>query len=161
MSLDEFKKGVMEMYQGEIIGEGLTNRMLAFYDEPRQRYKVAVLLQLETETKARLRPVIMRLGLDPTELEESRRAGHEFAERLAGLDWTEAMVQLRDGVKPYVDRYLEIETMAPAEYREIAHAMVVHEQSFYRFAELEAAGNATHSLDDIVAQLTYQLPMPR
>jgi hypothetical protein len=71
------------------------------------------------------------------------------------------MAQLRDGVKPYVDRYLEVETMAPEEYREPAHSMVVHEQSFYRFAELEATGNTTHSLDDIVAQLTYQLPMPR
>ena len=161
MALDEFKKGIMEMYQGEVIGEGFTNRLLAFYDDPLQRYKVAVMLQLETETKARLRPVIMRLGLDPTELEESRRVGHAFAERLAGLDWTEAMAQLRDGVKPYVDRYLEVETMAPAEYREIAHSMVVHEQAFYRFAELEAAGNTTNSLDDIIAQLTYQLPKPR
>jgi hypothetical protein len=161
MSLDEFKKGVMELYQGEVIGEVLTNRMLAFYDDPQQRYKVAVLLQLETETKARLRPVIMRLGLDPTELEESRRAGHEFAESLAGLDWTAAMARLRDGIKPFVERYMEIETMAPAEYRDTAHAMVVHEQAGYRFAALEAAGNTTHSLDDVVAQLTYPLPRPR
>ena len=78
----------MEMYQGEIIGEVLFNRMLAFYDDPLQRYKVSVMLQLETETKARLRPVIMRLGLDPAESEESRRAGHKFAESLAGLNRT-------------------------------------------------------------------------
>jgi len=161
MSLDEFKKGVMEMYQGEVIGEVATNRLLAFYDDPLRRYKIAVLLQVETETKARLRPVIMGLGLDPTELEESRQAGHAFAERLAGLDWTAAMARLRDGVKPYVDRYIEVETQAPTEYRETAHSMVVHEQSFYRFAELEAAGDTTNSLDDVVAQLTYPLPRPR
>ncbi len=161
MSLDEFKKGVMEMYQGEVIGEVLANRMLAFYDDPLQRYKVSVALQLETETKARLRPVIMSLGLDPTELEESRRAGHEFANSLEGLDWNEAMAHLRDGIKPFVDRYIEVETMAPAEYRETAHSMVVHEQSFYRFAALEATGNTTNSLDDVVAQLAYQLPTPR
>ncbi len=161
MSLDAFKKGVMEMYQGEIIGEVLANRMLAFFDDPGQRYKMAVVLQLETETKARLRPVIMELGLDPTELEESRRAGHEFAEGLAGLDWTDAMAQLQAGVKPFVDRYIAVEALAPAEYRELAHSMVVHEQSIYRFAELEATGNTSTSLDDIVAQLTYPLPAPR
>ena len=114
--------------------------MLAFYDDPLQRYKVAVLLQLETEAKARLRPVIMSLGLDPTELEESRRAGHKFAESLAGLEWTEAMARLRDGVKPYVDRYIEVETRAPAEYREAAHAMVVHEQSFTGSPNLRRLG---------------------
>jgi len=42
MSLDEFKKGVMEMYQGEIIGEVATNRLLAFYDDPLRCYKIAV-----------------------------------------------------------------------------------------------------------------------
>ncbi len=160
MSLDEFKKGIMEMYQGEIAGEVALNRQLAFYDDPTQRYKIAVILQLETETKARLRPVIMALGLDPTELEESRRAGHELVEGLAGLDWTAAMVQVQAIVKPFVDRYIAVEAMAPAEYRELARSMVVHEQSIYRFAELEATGNPSTSLDDIVAQLTYPLPAP-
>ncbi len=63
MSLDEFKQGVMEWYQGEISGEVLANRMLAFYADPGQRCRMAVVLQLETETKARLRPVIMELGI--------------------------------------------------------------------------------------------------
>ena len=161
MSLDEFKKGVMEMYQGEVSGEVFANRMLAFYDDPLQRYKVSVILQLETEAKARLRPVIMSLGLDPTELEESRRAGHEFANSFAGLDWNEVMARLREGLKSYVDRYSEVETMAPAEYREAAHSMVIHEQSLYRFTALEATSNTTNSLDDVVAQLIYQLPRPR
>ncbi len=161
MSLDEFKQGVTEWYQGEISGEVLANRMLAFYADPGQRYKIAVILQLETETKARLRPVIMALGLDPTELEESRRAGHELVEGLAGLDWPAAMVQVQAIVKPFVDRYIAVEAMAPAEYRELARSMVVHEQSIYRFAELEATGNTSTSLDDMVAQLTYPLPAPR
>ena len=161
MSLDEIKKGVMEMYQGEIIGEVATNRMLACFDDPEQRYKIAIILQLETETKARLRPVLLQLGLDPTELEESRQAGHEFADALDGLGWTDAMAQLQVGLKPFVGRYLEVETIAPADYRELAHSMVVHEQSIYRFAELEAAGGTSHSVDDMVVQLAYPLPVPR
>ena len=160
MSLDEFKQGVTEWYQGEISGEVLANRMLAFYADPGQRYKMAVVLQLETETKARLRPVIMELGLDPTELEESRRAGHAFAEGLAGLDWTAAMAQLQAGIKPVVDRFIAVEAMAPAEYRDLARSMVVHEQSLYRFTQLEATGNPSTSLDDVVAQLAYPLPAP-
>ena len=50
--------------------------------------------------------------------------------------------------------------MAPAGYRAVARSMVVHEKSVHRFAELEAAGEHQHSLDDILPQLINQLPVP-
>jgi hypothetical protein len=160
MAADDFKQGMMEMYQGEVIGEVLFNRMLGIDDDTMHRYKVAVMLQLETETKARLRPWVMRLGLDPAELEESRDTGHAFADNLSGLGWDETLLKLCEGIKPYVERYREIEAIAPPEYADAAHSMVVHEQSLYRFTELEAAGDVAHSLDDIVAQLVHLLPAP-
>lgn len=160
MASDDFKQGLMELYQGEVIGEVVLNRMLAYFDDPVARYKVAVMLQLETETKARLRPALLDLGLDPTEQEESRRLGHEMADSLSGMSWAEAMAGLCEGVKPYVERYREIAAAAPASHREIAESMVVHEQSLCRCAELEANGDSEHSLDDIVAQLIFPLPPP-
>jgi hypothetical protein len=160
MTSDAFKQGLMEMYQGEVIGEVLFDRLLAYFDDPTQRYKVAVMLQLETETKARLRPALMALGLDPAEHEESRKLGHEVADGLKGMSWDEAMAGLREGIKPYVDRYRELAAAAPSEYRAIAESMVTHEQSLYRFTELECAGERDNSLDDIIAQLNYPLPSP-
>ena len=160
MVLDDFKKGLMEMYQGEVIGEVAHNLLLDYYDDPVHRYKVAVIMQLETETKARLRPAVMALGLDPAELEASRETGRAFAASMKGLSWNEAMAMMRDGVKPYIDRYLEVEAMAPAEYRDVARSMVVHEQSIYRFAELEAMGDHKHSLDDVLPQIEHPLPAP-
>ena len=160
MASDDFKQGLMEMYQGEVIGEVASNRMLEYFDNPIHRYKLAVMLQLETETKARLRPVVMALGLNPAELDASRETGHAFADAMKGLGWDEAMATLRDGIKPYVDRYVEVEAIAPADYREVAHSMVVHEQSLHRFAELEAAGDHERSLDGVLAQLAYPLPVP-
>lgn len=161
MTAEAFQQGLMEMYQGEVIGEVAFNDMLQFLDDPQQRYKIAVALQLETETKARLRPALISLGLDPTETAASREAGRQFAAALKGLDWPQAMAAMRDGVKPYVDRYRDVEAMAPASHRELAHSMVVHEQSLYDFADLEAAGDAAASLDAIVAQLVFPLPAPR
>lgn len=102
----------------------------------------------------------MGLGLNPAELEESRQAGHGLADALKGLNWDETMVQLRDMVKPYVERYREIEAMAPPEHRETARSMVTHEQALYRFAEFEVAGDTSGSLDEIIAQLSYPLPEP-
>ena len=160
MTSDTFKQDLMEMYQGEVIGEVVSGRMLAFFDDPGQRYKIAVMLQLETETKARLRPTLMELGLDLAELEESRKLVHEMADSLQSMTWIETMEGLRDALKPYVDRYREIAATAPAQYRAIADSMVVHEQSLYHFAELESAGDGEHSMDDVIAQLQFPLPAP-
>ena len=62
MSDEVFRQALDELYQGEIIGEVILDQMLSFFSEPEFKYKIAVLLQLETETKARLRPTLMRLG---------------------------------------------------------------------------------------------------
>lgn len=160
MTSDAFKQGLSDMYQGEVIGEVALNEMLSWFDEPVKRYKIAVILQLESETKARLRPALMALGIDITEQEESRETGRQFAAALSGLEWKEAMAALRDGVRPYLDSYREIAAAAPAAWHEIAQSMVVHEQSLHDFAEMEAAGDTQHSLDAVNAQLAYPLPKP-
>ncbi len=160
MASDEFRNGVIELYQGEILGEVLFEDMLQYFDEPHHKYKIASLLQLESETKARLRPLVLRLGIDPAELEESHHAGHQFAASLKGLNWAETMEKLRDGVQPYVDRYTEIVAISPPEHQAVAASMVSHERSLIRFAELELAGETERSLDDVNAQLHWPLPVP-
>lgn len=160
MPSNEFRDAVIELYQGEILGEVLFEDMLAFYDEPSHAHKIASLLQLETETKARLRPLVLSLGIDPAELEASRQDGHKFAENLKGLDWETAMSKLHDGVKPYAERYREIVDIAPREHKAVAASMVSHEKALLRFTELEAAGDTERSLDDVNTQLHWPLPAP-
>jgi hypothetical protein len=160
MPSKSFNDGLIDMYQGEILGVALFDRMLGFFDDPTQHFKVATMLQLETESIARLRPALMALRLDLSEIAESRNAGHKWADSLQGLTWEEFMVRLRDGVEPYVEKYKEIVTTAPAGYQLIAESMVVHEESLYRFTELELAGDSEHSLDDVIAQLHHPLPRP-
>ena len=160
MPSNEFRDAVIELYQGEVLGEVLFEDMLAFYDDASHVHKIASLLQLETETKARLRPLVLSLGIDPAELEESRQAGHKFAEDLKGLDWEAAMARLHDGVRPYAERYREIVAIAPREYQTVAASMVSHEQALLRFTELEVAGETERSLDAVNAQLHWPLPAP-
>ena len=57
MSNEAFIQGLNELYQGEVLGEVLFNRMLELF--PEHRYEVSIMFQLETETKARLRPTLM------------------------------------------------------------------------------------------------------
>ena len=90
------------MYQGEILGEALFDRMLLFYEDPNHHHKIATMLQLESETVTRLRPTLMELGLDLSEAEKSRTAGIKWADSLRGLPWDEFMVSLRDALQPYI-----------------------------------------------------------
>jgi len=144
----------------EVLGEVLFDQMLSYFQEPDQQYKISVMLQLETETKARLRPVMLQLELDIKEQEASRNMGLEMAAGMKGLSWEEAMTGMRDAVKPAIERYREIASFAPPEYKELAETMIVHEKSISDFAELELAGEVTNSADAIVAQLQNKLSMP-
>ena len=157
MSLSEFKKGLSEEYQGEVIGEVLFSGLLQHFDSPRHRYKLTTLLQLETETKARLRPAALELGVELGELDESREKGHDFVKSCDGMDWKGLMAFLETAVEPYVKRYREIAEIAPPEYKKLADSMVVHEASIRTFARLETSGDTEHSLDAVIQQLKFPL----
>ena len=157
MSLVEFKKGLSEEYQGEVIGEVFFGGLLERFDSPEHRYKLATLLQLETETKARLRPAALELGVELAEFDESRKLGHDFIKSCDGMDWKAMMTYLATIVEPYVKRYSDIAEIAPPEYKEVADSMVVHERSVQTFARLEASGETEHSLDDVIKQLKFPL----
>jgi len=160
MTSAAFKAGITEMYQGEVLGEALFDRMLDLFDDPMQRYKVATMLQLESETVTRLRPTVLELGLELSAADESRTLGIKWAESLDGVSWDELMVKLGDGLEPYIERYGEIVEQAPPQYQAIARSMLVHEKSLKRFTEFELAGDTEHSLDDVIAQLHHPLPRP-
>ena len=160
MSIEQFKIGLQELYQGEVTGEVVFCRLLERFRSPSQQYKLTSLLQLETEAKARLRPAIVACGLDPIELEESREKGVEFADSFEGMEWLAVMEHLATVLEPYVNRYREIAQLAPSEYKDLADSMVVHEETAQDFARLEAAGKTRESLDAIVKQLIFPLGAP-
>lgn len=158
MSQEEhFGAALDELYQGEVTGEVVFYRLLERFESPDQRYKLASLLQLETEAKARLRPAIMAMRRNPAELDDSRKQGNDFAETFEGMDWKEAMAHLAALNEPFVARYREIARRAPAEYKALAESMAIHEQSIQTFAELESAGEGRRSIDGVVAQLIHPL----
>lgn len=158
MSLNQFKVGLSELYQGEATGEVVFYRLLKRFSSSSQQYKLGSLLQLETEAKARLRPAVLELGLNLVELDESRDRGNDFDTTFEGMTWKAAMAHLATLNEPFVARYREIAGVAPSKYKELADSMVVHEQSIQNFAELEAGGEGHRSIDDIVKQLIFPLP---
>jgi tryptophan 2,3-dioxygenase len=157
MSIERFKQGLVELYQGELLGEVVFEQLLGFFTEPEQQAKLGALLQLETETKARLRPALVELGLPLTEQNNSRQQGLDLANALQHSTWEQAMAVIRDAVAPFVDHYRQIAASAPSQYAELAESMVLHEQALLDFAELELAGERDNSIKAVTAQLHFKL----
>ena len=149
---------LVEMYQGEVIGEVLFNAMLTLFPEPDHQYKSAIMLQLETETKARLRPALLELGASLLEEQASREAGDSFVEAIKGKDWSDAMAVLSEGITPYVQKYQQAAETFPEKYQPLADYMVKHEQALHDFVTQESLGDGDAALQGIIAQLQYPLP---
>jgi hypothetical protein len=156
--IDEGSENIIELYQGEVIGEVIFNQMLSLVDDDESKYKLAVLLQLETETKARLRPSLMQLGLDVRELESSRNIGLEMAASLEGMSWSEMISVLSGVVKGAVDRYEDIAANAPANIQAVADYMLVHEKLLCDFIAMEMVDAKKNSLAAIIDQLEHKPP---
>lgn len=127
--------------------------------DPERRYKWGTLLQIETETKARLRPFLTRLGLSIAQ-NDVRDQVAGLAKSYASKSWREHMEETVSITKFYVEKFREIEAAAPESDREVTHSMVVHEAAIKKFAELELAGDTANSLKDVIAQLQYPLVKP-
>ncbi len=155
MTENEFVECLREYYQGEVLGEAFFEAVLHDFDNPDYRYKICNLLQLETETKARLRPHLLELEASVQELESSREAGRELAKSFARGDWEEFISRLNEAGEPLTNRQREVAQIAPHQFRELADSMRVHGEAIQRFCELELAGDGANSIRDVVAQLNY------
>jgi hypothetical protein len=117
------------------------------------------MLQLETETKARLRPAAAKLGISLIESDDARAAGEGLADLVKGLDWQAANRALEGPISEFVERYREIATKAPAEFKDLADSMVIHEVSLLNLVRSEASGLPDGSIDALVDQLVFPLPV--
>lgn len=155
------KDGLMELYQGEVIGEGFFDAAMKHWRTPDQRFKLTAMMQLETETKARLRAEVLAMGLDPKEDDNERRKGIELADSLAKSSWLDMTKKLEEILHIFVARYITIADSAPSHMGALFYSMVTHEKSLLAFAELELAARTSESVDAVIAQLKYPPRMPQ
>jgi hypothetical protein len=156
------RMGMMELFQGEVLAESLFDAMLHHCSDDRERYVIGTMLQLETETKARLRQAIAQREMSFAEESEKRDFGKALARNLESEPWLGKMKTLfdvLDGV--YVPRYQEINDAASPEDKEITGYMVMHETSLRECLWRELNGNTNSSVELILPQLRYPLPIPR
>ena len=100
MSELDYPACINELYQSEVLGEAAFLALIKAAKNDREKYHFATLLQLETETKARLRPFLFRHGIDFDESQGSDETVAGFLALYQHHDWLEFLVQLR----PAIDR---------------------------------------------------------
>lgn len=160
MDRTEYLKAVEDfMYQGEVLGEAMLDAYVAREKDPVRRYKWATIMQLECETKARLRPFLAQLGLSLVQ-RDTREQVAKIVENYETKSWTRHMEETVKVTNIYIKKFEEIEAASPDSERAVTHSMVLHEAAIKRFAELELAGDSAKSLNDVIAQLHFPLPRP-
>ena len=155
----EYPACIRELYESEIFGEALTLALTAVSKNDRDRYHNATLLQLESETKARLRPFLFKYGISLSE-ETDLSAVPQLVAGYEGVSWREFMGITIPVVKQFLARFERIAEMGPAEDQEYLQSMIRHEASILRWMEMEAEGETEGSLDAIIEQLQFPLPVP-
>jgi hypothetical protein len=158
MQNPEYPGCITELYQSEVLGEKAFLALINIANNDREKYHIGTVLQLETETKARLRPFMLKHGFDLVE-----NPGAELVDQIVTAyrenDWLDFLTGLRPLVDDFVARFKEIALAGPAEDQEILQSMVAHEEAFVSWIEKEAAGEAD-SLGAIISQLQYPLTAP-
>ena len=156
----KFKECLLEVYLGEQAGEMIFEAMLPKAEDENQRYIFSNMLQLETEGKAIMRPLLVKLGIPIEENKLLRQQGLEIAETFAGMTFKEQFENIYQSVKNhYLPMYEELSTLIDEEEDKeayfIAKFMGDHERSI-----LLASENIINDVSDPVQPIRDLLRFP-
>ncbi len=152
----EYPACINELYQSEVLGEQAFLALAANARNEREKYHFGTFLQLETETKVRLRPFLQKYDMEFVENDEAREQVEGFVALYEGSSWVEFLTALKPLIDQFVARFQEIADAGPVEDQEILRSMVTHEESFVHWIEKELAGKEG-GLDLAIRQLQYPL----
>lgn len=157
MSDIEYPSCINELYQSEVLGEQAFLALLPVARNARDRYHFGTFLQLESETKVRLRPFLKKYDMEFVESTEAGDTVNGIVTVYKENSWLDFLGALKPMIDQYVARFQEIAAAGPTEDQQILQSMVSHEQCFSYWIEKEVAGESG-SLDAVLDQLQHPLP---
>ena len=132
---------------------------MAMAKNERERYHFGTFLQLESETKVRLRPLLQKYGRGFVENKDSGDQIDGIVALYQDNSWPDFLATLRPVVDGALARFREIASVGPAQDQDILQSMITHEESYVHWIEKEIAGEEG-ALDAVISQLHYPLPVP-
>ena len=159
MSDLDYPACISELYHSEVLGEQVFLALLAAARNDREGYHFGTLLQLESETKTRLRPFLHKHKLELVEQQNMSEQVDGFVALYKGSSWLDFLSALKPVVDQFLGRFREIALMGPEEDQGVLQSMVTHEEAFSYWIEKETAGEEG-ALDAAISQLQYPLTAP-
>jgi hypothetical protein len=159
MSDLEYPACINELYQSEVLGEQAFLALMAAAKNEREKYHFGTFLQLESETKVRLRPFLQKYGMKFIEEPSSGEEVAGFVALYQQSTWQEFLATFKPMIDQFLARFQEIANAGPAEDQDVLQSMIKHEKSFVYWIEKETAGEEG-SLDAAISQLQYPLAAP-
>jgi hypothetical protein len=157
-----FQEVLKEFYTNEVLGETIYSALFEAATEPHEKRKWATLLQLETETKAWLRPVLVAHGVGVEEHAADWQMAVAMAGQLFPPGWPAKMQALKGMVEgqvlPTFQGYADAAAArGEADAAAVCRYMVEHERIQAEFARRELAGDGASSLEPITKFLKYPI----
>lgn len=159
--MNTFSSDVAELYQGEVFGEAFFSEMLLQCSSNEERWKTNWLLQLETETKIGLRPIMVALGISIAENHEIQIQARALARARKNAKWLDVMSEMAGEIHDRIlPRYRAIAANARVRSRscdvELAMMMVRHEEALLEFTQRELDGRSASSIEPIIALVVHR-----
>jgi transcriptional regulator with XRE-family HTH domain len=151
---DDYLAGIQVLYDGEVMGERLVLALHAAARTPREAAHFAAILQLETETKARLRPLLLKHGMSLAESADLTGIPGRLAD-YAGRTWRGYTAATAARLTRVLGVYEAIAGLGPPEDQPILQAVVAHEAALLAWAQAEADGKPDQSLAAITGLLCF------
>ena len=119
---DDYRAGLQTLYDGEVMGERLPLALHAAARSPREADQFAAILQLETETKARLRPLLLKHGMSPAETADLGGIPARLA-NYASQEWRDYSAATAARLAGVLRDYEAIAALGPPEDQPILQAV--------------------------------------
>lgn len=147
MNNSEFAENLLGVYHGEQLGEVLFSTMLQSAENDEQHFILASLMQLETEGKAVMRPVLARLNMSLADNSDAIAEGATVARSMTSMSWTDKFAAMASAVRDvYLPKYEELQGLMSADEDAAAHKLAVfmgeHERVVLAVFENVAAGKS-------------------
>ena len=138
----DYRSTLLAYFEEEIGGEAYFHGLAAHFDEPGAAEKLHLMGEVERCAAEAVRPLIERHGLTPRADSVLREEGAAYIPRHAGMNWQDFVDHMAERYPVYIDDFLRLEAMAPAEDLPALNILTEHEVAVVAFAQREKAGDA-------------------
>ena len=159
-----YKECLIDIYLGEQQGEAIFDTVLRNASDSKEQYVLGSFLQLETEGKARIRPLLSRLGISTADDSGAKAEAAKLAESMSQMSWRDQFSLMAQGIEnTFLAKYQELATLVtededPEAYR-LAKFMGEHEYAIM-VAIKNLAEDKPHPISPVVDILQFPLSKP-